>query len=73
MDLINRETFNRWTQKNGWMQINEALTPSGRQYTYITPAGMLVIAQIDIKGNLTSIGQLVPAPQGPPILPERKG
>lgn len=69
MDLISRQAFRGWTKQQNWMQINEVLTPAGRQSTYLTPAGTLIIALFDLKGNLTSVGQLVPVAQQPSHLP----
>jgi len=75
MEAITRETFNRWAQKQNWMQIGETMNPQGRQVQFLTPAGMMVIAMIDIKGNLIGIGQPVPVGQSPlptksPLLPK---
>jgi len=65
MGPITRDTFNKWAQSHKWMQIAEAVTPNGRQYTFLTPAGNMTIAMFDLKGNLMGIGQPVPAPQAP--------
>ena len=71
MEAITRETFNRWAQKNNWMQVNDAASPNGRQYTFITPSGNMVIAIYDLKGNLHSMGHPMPVPQSPlGILPK---
>jgi len=71
VEPITRETFNKWAQKCNWMQINEAMTPAGRQYTFLTPSGSLIVVIIDLKGNVTSIGQ--PMPLGPPLPNITKG
>lgn len=65
MEAISRATFNKWAQTHKWMQMGELATPNGRQYTFLTPAGNMVIAIFDIKGNLLGIGQPVPAGQLP--------
>jgi hypothetical protein len=69
VEAISREVFNRWVQKNNWMQIGEAITPNGRQYTFLTPSGAMVVAIYDLKGNLLAIGQPAPAPQSPATAP----
>ena len=69
MEAITRDTFNKWAQKNNWMQVSEAASPTGRNYTFITPSGNLLIVMMDLKGNLMSVGQPVPVAQsalGPP-------
>ena len=63
MEAITRGTFNKWAQKNNWMQVNEAASPTGRQDTFITPSGGLVVIMFDLKGNLTNVGQPVPVGQ----------
>ena len=70
MDAITRETLNKWAQKSNWMRVNEAATPNGRQVTFLTPSGNMVIAVYDLKGNLHSIGQPVPVPQFPQGFPK---
>jgi len=63
MEAITSDTFNKWAQKNNWMQVNEAASTTGRNYTFITPSGNLIIVMMDLKGNLMSVGQPVPVPQ----------
>ena len=62
MEAITKETFNHWAQKNNWMQVNDAATPNGRQVTFMTPSGNIVIAMYDLFGNLNSFGQPMPIP-----------
>jgi len=69
MEPITRETFNRWAQKNNWMQTGETVTANGRQYTFLTPSGVLIIGIFDLKGNLMAIGQPAPMSQVPPSRP----
>jgi len=63
MEAITRETFNKWAQKNHWMQVSEAASPTGRNYTFITPSGNLIVIMFDLKGNLANVGQPVPVGQ----------
>lgn len=60
MNAITRETLGNWTQKCNWLKVNEAATPDGRQHTFLTPSGNLIVVQFDLKGNLYSVGQVVP-------------
>ena len=63
MEAITRDTFNKWAQKNNWMQVNEATSPTGRNYTFVTPSGSLTIVMFDLKGNLLGVGQPQPVAQ----------
>ncbi|GAI90818.1 unnamed protein product [marine sediment metagenome] len=72
MEAITRVTFNKWAQKNNWMQVNEAASSTGRNYTFITPSGSLIIVMLDLKGNLISLGQPVPVPQSPLGIPKTR-
>ncbi len=62
MEKLTKEDFEQWVKDNKWLQIGEAPTPNGRQPTFLTPSGNLIIAMYDLKGNLEKVGQLVPAP-----------
>lgn len=73
MEPITRETFNKWAQKNNWMQIAEGMTPQGRQIQFLTPAGEIVVLMLDLKGNMLGIGKPVAMPQSLPNLPTKGG
>lgn len=66
MKPIERSTFNKWAQDSKWMQVGEADTVNGRQYSFITPAGTIIIAMFDLKGNLLGFGHPIPAGQPMP-------
>ncbi|TET43294.1 MAG: hypothetical protein E3J60_00610 [Dehalococcoidia bacterium] len=63
MEAITSAVFNKWAQKNNWMQVNEAASTSGRNYTFVTPSGSLTIVMFDLKGNLLGVGQPQPVAQ----------
>lgn len=48
-----------WAKKSRWLHVNEAVTPSGRQDTFLTPAGFLLAIIYDLKGNTHSIMDLL--------------
>jgi len=72
MEPITRETFNRWTQSNKWLQTAEIATTNGRQYTFITPSGKVKIIIFDLKGNLLAIGEPIITPQAGFDLPKAR-
>jgi len=59
---VEREDFNKWAEKNNWILIREAYNPTGRQDTFLTPAGNITIIIFNLKGNLVGVAQPVPAP-----------
>ena len=62
MEPISRVVFNKWAQDSKWIQLNEAANVNGRQYTFLTPAGNLVIAMFDLTGNFVAVGKPMPPP-----------
>lgn len=61
---VSKEDFITWVNDNKWLACNEFSTPSARQTTYVTPAGHIVIAAYDLKGELINI---VPMPPAQPV------
>ena len=66
MEIMTRESFTKWAKKHDWLQITEATGPNGRNITFLTPSGNMMIVMFDLKGNLAGLGQPVPAPQPQP-------
>lgn len=68
MDKLETEVFLKWVEKHRWLKINEIGTREGTQENYVTPAGEFVIAQYNLKKELTQIAKPMPAPsQGIPM------
>jgi len=67
MEPITRGTFNKWANKNDWMQVFEGMTPQGRQVQFLTPAGEIVVIIIDLKGNIAGVGKVLPVPPSPTL------
>jgi len=68
MEKITNDVFKKWMQKNNWLKVYETPTPTGRQDTFLTPAGNFVAGIYDLSGNLSQIAMLMPASQSPPPL-----
>jgi len=60
MDKIKVEDFEKYAKDNGWMLVNEASTPTGRQVRFITPQGNFPTALYNINGQ--DVDQLSPPP-----------
>ncbi|GAH03850.1 unnamed protein product, partial [marine sediment metagenome] len=58
--------FLAWVKKHDWLLIAENKTPEGRQDLYCTPAGEIVAAIYDLKGNFFGVGK----PPIPVIMPQ---
>lgn len=67
MEKLKKEDFEKWVKENKWLKISEAPNPNGRQDSFLTPAGNIIIAIHDLSGNLFQIAILgpAPAPQNP--------
>jgi len=66
MEKVTKETFGKWIEESRWLKVNEAGTSDGRMDTFLTPSGNLIAAFYDLKGDLSRVGMLGPAPQAPP-------
>jgi hypothetical protein len=62
MDKITREVFETWLKGCNWFKINELGNPDGQQDHYLTPAGEIMIAQYNLKGELAQVVKPMPAP-----------
>ena len=72
MEKLDKEKFEAWAKENNWLHIAETPSPNGRQNTYLTPSGNLMISVYDLEGKLAGVAQLVPQPPatpGPQIFP----
>lgn len=69
MEKVTNDVFNKWIRKHNWLKVNETPTPTGRQDTFLTPAGNLIAGIYDLSGNFFQIGLLGLAPQAPPGFP----
>jgi hypothetical protein len=80
MNKLTDEAFLEWAKESRWLMISEAGNPKGRQATYMTPAGELVIIQYNLQGELEQfikpVPMAMPMPRmgmGPPGLDLRGG
>lgn len=62
-DIVSKEDFLSWVKKRNWLEVGEMPTPTGRQVTYLSPAGNFIFAIYDITGKLVQIA--FPAMQPP--------
>jgi hypothetical protein len=60
MEKVDKQKFEAWVKESNWLQIGETQNPNGRQHTYLTPAGNLMVAIYDLEGKLAAVAQLVP-------------
>jgi len=63
MEPPTKETFLSYAEECNWLFVGEISTPTGRQATYVTPAGHFVFAIYNLKGDLA--GLAMPAIQQP--------
>ena len=55
MKKIAHADFIAWAKKHKWLHINEAVTPTGHQDTFLAPSGAFRIIIYDMSGNLHSV------------------
>lgn len=51
-EKLTKEAFEQWVKDNKWLQIGEAPTTNGRQFTYLAPSGEVTMAIYNLKGEL---------------------
>ena len=73
MDKVKKETFEKWLKKANWLKVNEGAAANGRQDTFLTPSGGLIVITYDLEGNLLTVGIMGPAPQQPQSIPGFSG
>ena len=74
MEKIKKAVFEKWVQKSNWLKVNEGAAANGRQDTFLTPSGNLIVVTYDLDGNLFTVGILgPPPPQAIPGFPGGKG
>lgn len=51
-EKLTKEVFEQWVKDNKWLQIGEAPTTNGRQFTYLAPSGEVTMAIQNINGDI---------------------
>lgn len=69
MEKIKKAIFEKWVQKCNWFKFSEGSSANGRQDTYLTPSGSLLVVTYDLESNLFTVGILGPPPQQPQSMP----